>query len=520
MNQLLEPKASRLRLSLALTALLFGLSAICSNALAQEKPAADPAKDEKKPDVEMLECKVKVVDPDGFPVEDATVFCAGMRSKEERGSHWGWSEESFGKAPRVKTNADGIAMMPYPKMLAEGQTTAEMTWSVEHPAFVNYRRDHSVDDDPAELTLESGFRIALMATNAATGDRVKEKLHAVTSFEGGGEWELKKNGMFVSGMLKKQKGIMRVACFQDGKPTLFSKEIKIDPAGKSRVLLKDIELSLGCRIEGKLDQSVERPVRNGYVIATLVKRPDSKGWNSLWWSDETKISEDGAFVFDSLPGDEAIQMIPICDGYVPAKPKLEDVLAVMPTNNPDQRKNSIAAFSATPQLVKSVGDTVTTELSMNKAATVTVKVVDQDGEPIENLRVATSPNQFWFDGGSQILSDSYPTRKLWELKQAGKDLTSYFRSKGHSYMKKTDKNGMVQLKNMPKGSHGFGVHEQEWEMKVDPVSGDRETRVKVGDKDLNITIKLYPKGSLPRNNQQPLPEVIAAWWNRIMEMKN
>jgi hypothetical protein len=484
-----------------------------------ESTAQDDRDGADKPDVEVLECKVKVVDPDGFPVEEATVFCTGLRSKEEQSSHWGWSEEAFGKAPRIKTDAEGIAVMPYPKMISDEQTTAQMTWSVEHPDFVNYRKDHSVDDDPAEIMLERGFRIALTAINAATGEKLKKNLHAVTSFDGGSKWELKKNGMFVSSVMKKQSGIMRVAWFQEDKPTFFSKEIKIEPGDKSRLLLKDVELSVGCRVEGKLNETVTRPVKDGFVIATLVKKPNSHAWNSLWWSDETKIAEDGTFVFESLPADEAIQMIPICDGFVPAKPKLADVLAALPIDNPDRLKGTIEAFTATPQMVKSDRSKVTTTLAMNKSSSVTVKVVDPDGEPVENVRVATNPNQYWFNGGSQILGKSFPTRKLWKMQQDGIDLTGYFQANGHPYMKTTDKDGIACLNNMPNGFHRIGVYEKEWELRTDPMSGDRVKLVKVQDKDRSVTVKVFPKGTLPRNNQQqpPITETIMNWWSQLIE---
>ena len=270
------------------------LSLGSSALVAQEDDATEKPK--KKPDVEMLECKVKVVDPDGHPVEDAVVYCTGLRSKEEQGSHWGWSDEQWGKVPKIKTDPDGIATMPYPKMLSEEMTTGTMTWSVDHSDFVSYRRDHLVDDDPARIELERGFRIALTTVDD-TGEKITERLYAVGSFAGGGKWEVKENGTLVSGVMKKQDGVLRVVCFQKDKPTLFSDEIEIKPGDKSRVLLKNIQLSLGCRVEGKLDDSVTRPIKNGYVIASINKNPNPSDHRSAWhWSDEAKISKDGTFV--------------------------------------------------------------------------------------------------------------------------------------------------------------------------------------------------------------------------------
>jgi hypothetical protein len=505
---------------------IFALLAFCStwNASVAQDDADTQDDPKKKPDVEMLECNVKVIDPDGHPVEEATVYCTGLRSKEQPGSHWGWSGQQLGKVPKIKTDAEGIAKMPYPKMLSDEYTTGEMTWSVEHPDFVNYRRDHSVDDDPAEITMERGFRIALTAVDAS-GEKIKENLYAVASFTGGGEWEVKKNGTLVSSVMKKQDGILRVVCFEENKPTLFSDEIEIKPGDKSRVLLKDIQLSLGCRVEGRLNDEVTRPVKNGYVIANIVKLPNRAanllGRRPSWhWSDEAKISEDGTFVFESLPADVAVQVIPICDGWVPAKPKAEEVLAAIQSENPDQVKRMIEAFSATPQVFKIGDGEITANLEMVKGFSVRLKVVDQDDEPLKGIDVGTAPNQYWFNSGSQILGDSYSTRSMWQLKQDGVDLMTHFKSRERPYFGKTDEEGMFVFKNMPPGSHDISARTEGWEMPKDPMGSRFGKRIQVRDHDRKITIKLYPKGKLPKvdpNSQTPLSDTVKQWWDQLME---
>ena len=82
-------------------------------------------------------------------------------------------------------------------------------------------------------------------------------------------------------------------------------------------------------------------------------------------------------------------------------------------------------------------------------------------------------------------------------------------------MNKTDDSGIAIIKNLPEGSYRFGVFEKEWDMPIDPASGDRNKRVRMRDKDRNVTIKLYPKGTLPKNNQPPLSETILKWWNEL-----
>ena len=473
---------------MALT-LNFGSSAL----LAQEGEATAEEKPKKKPDVEMLECKVKVVDPDGHPVEDAVVYCTGLRSKEERGSHWVWSDEQWGKVPEIKTDPDGIATMPYPRMLSDGKTTGTMTWSVDHPDFSSYRHDHSVDDDPAKIELERGFRIAVTAIDDA-GKKITERLYAVGSFEGGGKWEVKKNGTLVSNVMKKQDGILRVVCFQEDKPTLFSEEIEIKPGDKSRVLLNDVKLSLGCRVEGQLDDSVTRPVKNGYIIADIWKKPDSNNGSSRWnWRDEARIAKDGTFVFESLPANEVVQMIAICDGWVSAKPKVEDVLALLPTVDPIRVRSRIKKSSfLTPQLVKTDGIETAADLLMVKAPTVTLKFIDNNGSPLEGVHAGSSPNQYWFNYGSELLGSSYPARRIWGLQQRGENLAAYYRADlsnmSSRYFGETNREGVMHLKNMPPGVQKVSVFHKKFEIQPNPMLS-----INIQGKDFKVTTEMHPR---------------------------
>ena len=486
--------ALRLLVVMAMT-LCFGSSAL----LAQDDETTAKEEPKKKPDVEMLECNVKVVDPDGHPVEDAVVYCTGLRSKEEQGTLWGWRDAKWGEVRKIKSDPAGIAKIPYPKMLDYKNTTRKMILKVDHPDFVSYYRDHAVDDDPAKVELERGFRIAVTAVDDA-GKKITQRLHAVGSFAGGSKWEIKKNGTLVSNVMKKQDGILRVVCFRENKTTLFSDEIEIKPGDKSRVLLKDIQLSQGCRVVGRIDDSVTRPIENGYVIAGIRKKPDPNDWRSNWhWSDEARITREGTFVFESLPVNEVIQMIPICDGWVPAKTRVKDVLALLPTVDPVRIKGLIKSSTSTPQLVKTGEIETAANLSMVKAVTITVKVVDKNGDSLEGISANSSPNQHWFNSGSQILGTSCSSRRVWELQQQGIDLASYFKSnRPKNYFGETDKEGVMHLKNMPPGWQRVFAYCDDLEMRKDPESERQEKLVKVGSKDLEITIKLFPKGSVQK----------------------
>ena len=499
-----------------------------SAALAQEDAAADGDQDAKeKPKPKMLVCRVRVVDPEGYPIEDATVFCTGMRVNEEPGSHWGWSDERWGKAPRIQTNAEGVAEMPYPEKIAGEFTIGQMTWSVEHPDFTNYREDHSVEDDPADIRLEGGFRIALTAKRGGDDDGVGEKitkdLYAVGSFSGGGKWELKKNGTLVSSVLKKQDGLLRVVCFEEDKPTLFSKEIKVQPGDKSRVLLKDIGLSAGCRVDGEICDLVERPIEDGYVMARVCKFAGDKRWQSgSWsWSDKAEVSADGKFVFESLPTGEVIQLIPFCDGWVPEKPEAAAVAAKFVGLDIANVKRQIASNTVTPHVFSTDGSGIKVTLPMVKAGELTVKVVDPVGNPIAGAKVVINPNQCWFNSGSQIYGSYGSTKDVLQLRRAGADLRMHFGAAMHPFQRETGPDGTVVLRSVLPGARSVRAYSESCEMQKDLSSGYPEKRIVIREANLerSLVVTLYPKGAAPEAGQNPI-ETGLEFWRKAVEALN
>lgn len=150
--------------------------------------------DEQQPKIEMLTCNVRVLDPDGNPVEDATVWPTGLRARKNPSKFirvWG---ENHGPVPKRKTDANGLVEMIYPKYSFEKVEVGVVNWSVTHPDFVDFRGDRAVDEDPAEIKLKRGFRVAVTAVNPA-GEKIMEDLYAVISGHANVDWSLKNNGM-------------------------------------------------------------------------------------------------------------------------------------------------------------------------------------------------------------------------------------------------------------------------------------------------------------------------------------
>jgi len=457
-----------------------------SFAVGQEQKISDDTKPE------ILTMQVLVVDPDGHPIENATVFPSGLRTKVESGSHWGWNEQAFGPLPKLQTNAEGLVDLPYPKYLMEKLEVGTVTVSVEHPDFVNFREDLSVDDQPAKVQLQIGFRIAVTAVQAETGESIKEDLYGLVSGDSRlSGWKLAENGMLVSPVFEPSKTWFRVMKIVPDAPILYSELIEIDPTDRSRVLLRDIKLAKGTRVVGRLDDSIPRPILNGQVAVWIVRSGSGENqfdWNSKWlWYDKAPITEDGTFVFESLPTGEILQLIPVCDDWVPADPSKEDVLPFFP----EQAERLVTSMSQ-PHLIRLEGEQVEPVLKMVPATSVKVTVVDQDGKPLSGVEVASWPNQLWFEGGSQILGSAHSIADglLQSRQQSESRFTREFR-----YVTKTDEHGVAIIRSMPTNrTEGLVANLEGYEM---PLNGtEREIRIDLKPGVVTeVTIKLQPAGT-------------------------
>jgi len=435
-----------------------------------------------EPAIEFLTSKVLVVDPDDNPVQDAIVYCSGLESGTGLSF---WNPKSFGPLPELKTDERGMVEMPYPNSVREKVKTGAIRWTVKHPDFVvsEYRR--SPDDNPAKIELDRGFRIALTAVNGGTGEPIRNDLYALIGGSNA-DWKLANNGMLVSPVLKKNKNMMRICQIVDGQPTLFSEPIQVEPGERSRILLKDVKLSVGTRVEGRLDDSVQRPVHNGYVSSRITRAIDMHDWDTrISWTEKTPIKEDGTFVIESLPPGDVLQMIPICDGWVPAKPDQASVQKYVPKV---WRKLHLLD-RARPQLVRLRGKNVTPKLRMEKSTSVKVSVIDLEGNPLPEANVVMWPNQLWFDGTAQTLGTAFSRREILTKTRAGG--SEYKRAK--RFEQTTDENGVVVIDKLPAGySQSIAVGHDDYEMPI--IDGERSIEVKLqADVVAEVTIRMQLK---------------------------
>ncbi len=504
----LFPKISW-QLSTALFALLF-----CGLACGDEKSKAI---EDGNPEVEKITVRVLVTNPEGEPVSGATVTPSGMRTRLERGSHYGWSEERHGKLPKTLTDEAGMVEVSCPKFVYEKLEIGEITWMVEHEDYIMFREDRSVDDDPAKITLKRGRRIAVTAIDAETKEPITEKLHAVLSGSGGrDEWATTNSGMLMSRGVNTQRNTLRVFTLPDKGPVKFSKSIDLNEHGKkSRVLLRGIELQPGTRVEGRIDEQVLRPIKNGVVVVHVITGLGNELYGSYEsrnnWSDWTTINEDGTFVFESLPRGDVAQMITVCDGWVCSHPTAEDLKSV----GLEAFESQISDSRVAPQVALLDGDVIKPVIKMEPTASCQVTVLDPDGEPLEGAMVHSNPNQIFFGGGSNIVGDGYSLRAALKAADQIKDMTwgrgardkyvelGIMSPFSQRYIVTTNEAGTAELHTLPGGTEdspkmsSIGVHHDEFEQPTgDGLGIRRQTSVPlIRGKTATITVEMQKKGT-------------------------
>lgn len=438
----------------------------------QETKKADGKSVEDK--IPLLPIKVQVTDATGGPVPGAKVTPQGLRARAARGSHYMWNVQAHGKAPTVVTDEKGIAELVYPKFITEKLETGEVTWFVDHSDYVQFYEDRDVGD-VAKITLKSGFRIAATAVGP-DGERIKKDLFALQSGPGGA-WEMKKGGILTSRVFdRKQSSLRMVYMPQDG-PVLYSDLKYVYPKpDQGRVFLRNIELKQGCRVEGKIDDAVPRPVTNGAVVCVIVVpgAPGPDGDEASWsFNTGAKINADGTFVFASLPRGEAMQLLVVCDGWVSKQPDLVRVKEQFP----ELLKREVAIGSQRyPQVFRVADGGAQPLVAMEKTGTARLTLKGPEGEALQNTMVHMWPNQIFFSYGSQILGSNYDTLEALRARRDGKKVQ--FAGFPRRYSAKTNEQGIVTIKNLP-GPASLGVAVQHSKFVLPVENGQRSTSIRI-----------------------------------------
>ncbi|MFO1003022.1 MAG: M56 family metallopeptidase [Planctomycetaceae bacterium] len=219
------------------------------------------------------------------------------------------------------------------------------------------------------------------------------------------------------------RSLMRVVTSRQNGLFLFSDLIDLDTAQPGADGVIDVVLKPGARITGKLDDSVPRPVGEGYVQLRVCEgtnhrlgmpRYDITARSTypnkiLWiWEDSAAVQPDGTFVFESVPSGGLAQIHAIVDGFMSANPSIDELSEVLRARNGGDKKTSevlrkyLSGFNIWPQLLPIDSDNVEVRVKCRPTASCNLRILDSSGRPVAGAAVCFKLN------ATTIFANSFP----------------------------------------------------------------------------------------------------------------
>lgn len=435
----------------------FQLTSVSAAAPAVEEPAS-------------REVRVVVLDIEGNPIEGATIEPTGLRARGIlRVNQYMWRPEVHGARTTAATDSTGQALVRYPVEVLPGEDllTDEIAIVVAHPGFGPTSVEIPVAGTAAPIQLERAARAEVSAYFGEDRQPVTEVVPtlSVRASAGADPWTIDESGTIEFARLAPGPRLLQLSGrlpsgeIVHSEPFAFAVE-----SGEHRRF--ELEMRPGIRLEGRIDESVPRPVTSGRVIVSV--RPDEgspsvagrgslhRGFGSVrFWTSYREIERDGSFVFESLPAGE-VGVIVYGDGFI-SKSEADSFPGI-----------------AYPQTLSLRPPVTSIEVVAESTATLQVTASTREGEPVEGATVRVWPNVYGMgEIGTSIFGEARSLvegnfRRLPSLPEL-------------SYSAKTDGNGVAVLSNVPHFTRSMAIEHPEFEA---PVHAENYTR--------NVAIELFP----------------------------
>ncbi|HEY3862657.1 MAG TPA: M56 family metallopeptidase [Verrucomicrobiae bacterium] len=408
----------------ALAAAVFVAAAGCSFTTA--KPAA----------LTFREVLVTVQDQDGHPMAGAAVRPSGFRVKGlHHADDYSWNRNLFGPPETVMTGADGKAWARYPVegIPEEREFTASLTVRVSRAGYCSASPDdYSVERPNPPIRLVRGIVLEVSGYSGADRQPVEELKPSLT-LSGATlplNWQKTAGGKLAFDELSPGDHLLQLMGRLPSGEIVYSDTVAFTAAPGLPCSL-NLEMKPGIRVEGRLDESVPRPVKNGRVLIQVRPKefPASASPNGrakiiekygepFFWRTYRVIHEDGTFVFESVPPGE-LDVTALCDGF-----------ASRGVGQPNFGLPQAFALRAPVTEI-----TVRTE----RTATLDFTATTRRGQPIEGVSVSLNPNALRIGGifGQMWGSSESPFRAMAPLPPLPYDSA------------KTDQNGRVEIRDIP-----------------------------------------------------------------------
>ena len=460
----------------ARTRSLFGVLLVCVlvvTSLVSATWAQRPKPKVNRPGVPDINTKntspklVRVVNEDNQPVADAEVRV-------------GWWDDAEGDSLHIgiidppKTDAQGEVLIDVPQGAVRAQISARAA---------NYAAGGSqylLTGEP-KIILQSGRIVRVKAVDTE-GKPIEEAIPLLENsrvFPREFKPEPENPGVFVSPVVKPERRWMRVIDANGDGPVRFSELIDVyqpethDEQGNILATLRP-----GVRLEGKLDDSVPRPVSGGCVELFIKQgdqfRIEEQGWT---WQDTETIQPDGTFTFDSLPPGGIVQLVAIVNGYQSKRPTQSHLIGMLLEHDSADIDFVSKTFQTTrdywPQLFPLPVDqeTVEVELQCVPTASADIAVIDPLGNPVPDATVRVNPNGI-FMGGPLFIPGSEGFTEASRVRKNNQRLAAVREWAQVSFLRvKTDQEGIAHVRCLAADAkHTFKLDVEGFQLPVHPTS--------------------------------------------------
>ena len=416
-------------------------------------------------DFEWSQMSFRVVDQDGRPITGAIVRPWALR--------WGgwWSPEAYGSPPRVTTDVKGIATIDFPKnsRLRGRRPIDEISFFISHEDFCTENADVRLFPEGApnlpSVKLQRGVKLRIAGV-APGSDQPLSHCHVILEGSDGDEPEFtaRPDGWLDSIPIQKDRRWFRVVRLVPGELPQFSLP-RTWTMEKNEPIEMKVEVYPGVKVLGRISDLVPRPINRGRVVVWCgspkqqLTAIDQNRSSPIWWRETVSIRNDGTFEFPSLPAGYLAQFFAIADDYVSSQPTDDAYEKCVNWFNETERGRHLSFRYG--QVLRLVGKQQNLVLDMEQAGRVQVKCVDQQGHPLNGIKVASWPNQYIVGAGATIFCEfrsSVNQLRGWD----------WFRSRdSNPYQVLTNANGEATLLSMPKGQRGLVTDDPFWKCQAD-----------------------------------------------------
>ena len=505
-----SPRALLLAISIPIIALIMTLQSGASNS----PPASDAGREtlDLTKTADKLEFRFQVNNSQGKPVAGAKVTATTIM----RGA---FSFELDRKwCPVVTSDEQGVALITISKEQfqekqfqeiedrtgQEGylQTIEDIELRVDHPQYPVWSSFFDAKD-PAPIELTDAAMIEVRPRRMNDDAPLRDVMPIFERYDASpADWLAMKEQSQKEGVLTIRRvdlssqlatrWLRLVHVPQEG-PAWFSELIDLKSLKqKSPIVLKP-QLRPGIRVSGRLAETVPRPIKNGRVVAKVIQggprattfgilpgtvphladlAADIHPWSI---SLEANINEDGSFVFESVPADEDLQIIALCDGWVSRSPTAQELTAYAKAHGFETDDGREPDGEVYPQLFRTTTAGINPIVPMERTTDCEVTVVDDAGQPLADAKVSFDPNQCWFQFGSEGLGTGFDSLKLLRTQfQTGEP--PKFPIENLRFQATTNARGIAVIKNLPVSNsdpvtptqHLFYVTHDDYVAPIDP----------------------------------------------------